>query len=155
MDGMAASPLSAKALDQAGFTNTPILSYAANQILASGFYGPFREAADFRGPQFGLWDRRSYQMDGSISAEAWRKISLDYQRGRRHDHGLEKPAMALFGSDQRKARPTLIDLPIIAAYRFPADITCWQGGPYAMGWWNRDRVIMESPRPDPPRRSAG
>src|SRR6185437_2316443 len=61
-----------KALDAAGFLNTPILSYAAK--FASGFYGPFREAADST-PQFG--DRRSYQMDGANIREAMREISLD------------------------------------------------------------------------------
>src|ERR1700693_1895075 len=57
------------ALDGAGFENTPILSYAAK--FASGFYGPFREAADST-PQFG--DRRSYQMDGANIREAMREI---------------------------------------------------------------------------------
>src|SRR5208283_275597 len=59
------------ALDQAGFENTPILSYAAK--YSSGFYGPFREAAD-SAPQFG--DRRSYQMDPANVREAMREIEL-------------------------------------------------------------------------------
>src|SRR5689334_9553390 len=75
-----------KALDQAGFTNTPILSYAAK--FASGFYGPFREAAD-SAPQFG--DRRSYQMDGANIREAMREISLDVKEGA--DMIMVKPAM--------------------------------------------------------------
>jgi porphobilinogen synthase len=58
-----------RALDEAGFINTPILSYAAK--FASGYYGPFREAAD-SAPQFG--DRRSYQMDGANLREAMREI---------------------------------------------------------------------------------
>src|ERR1051326_2650622 len=74
-----------KALDQAGFINTPILSYAAK--FASGFYGPFREAAD-SAPQFG--DRRSYQMDGANLREAMREISLDVKEGA--DMIMVKPA---------------------------------------------------------------
>src|ERR1051326_6728186 len=75
-----------KALDSAGFLNTPILSYAAK--FASGFHGPFREAADST-PQFG--DRRSYQMDGANLREAMRKISLDIKEGA--DTIMVKPAM--------------------------------------------------------------
>ena len=68
MDGRVAAIR--KGLDQAGFTNTPILSYAAK--FASGFYGPFREAAD-SAPKFG--DRRSYQMDGANLREAMRETA--------------------------------------------------------------------------------
>ncbi|MGB0007623.1 MAG: porphobilinogen synthase, partial [Candidatus Sulfotelmatobacter sp.] len=74
MDGRVAAIRSA--LDEAGFSNTPILSYAAK--FASGFYGPFREAAD-SAPQFG--DRRSYQMDGANLREAMREIELDIEEG--------------------------------------------------------------------------
>jgi len=63
-----------KALDSAGFPNTPILSYAAK--FASVFYGPFREAAEST-PQFG--DRRSYQMDPANGREAMREIELDLE----------------------------------------------------------------------------
>src|SRR5882762_8635632 len=69
MDGRVAAIRGA--LDQAGFENTPILSYAAK--FSSGFYGPFREAAD-SAPQFG--DRRSYQMDPANIREAMREIEL-------------------------------------------------------------------------------
>src|SRR5579884_1586383 len=65
-----------KALDEAGFPSTPILSYAAK--YASVFYGPFREAAE-SAPQFG--DRRSYQMDPSNAREALREIELDIAEG--------------------------------------------------------------------------
>src|SRR6185437_14665386 len=75
-----------KGLDEAGFTNTPSLSYAAK--FASGFYGPFREAADST-PQFG--DRRSYQMDGANLREAMREIEQDIQEGA--DMIMVKPAM--------------------------------------------------------------
>ena len=75
-----------KALDQAGYLNTPILSYAAK--FSSGFYGPFREAAD-SAPQFG--DRRSYQMDPANIREAMREIELDIEEGA--DMIMVKPAM--------------------------------------------------------------
>src|SRR5438876_11174246 len=84
MDGRVAAIR--KALDQAGFENTPILSYAAK--FASAFYGPFREAAG-SAPQFG--DRRSYQMDGANRREAMREIALDIEEGA--DMLLMKPAM--------------------------------------------------------------
>src|SRR6202142_4399256 len=74
------------ALDEAGFINTPILYYAAK--FGSGFYGPFREAAD-SAPQFG--DRRSYQMDGANIREAMREIDQDIAEGA--DMILMKPAM--------------------------------------------------------------
>src|SRR6202521_4447272 len=74
MDGRVAAIR--KALDSAGFTNTPILSYAAK--FASVFYGPFREAAEST-PQFG--DRRSYQMDPANAREAMREIELDLEEG--------------------------------------------------------------------------
>jgi porphobilinogen synthase len=74
MDGRVAAIRSA--LDQAGFSQTPIMSYAAK--YASAFYGPFREAAG-SAPQFG--DRRSYQMDPPNSDEALREIAIDLQEG--------------------------------------------------------------------------
>src|SRR6185312_15207945 len=84
MDGRVAAIR--KGLDDAGFINTPVLSYAAK--FASGFYGPFREAADST-PQFG--DRRSYQMDGGNLREAMREIELDLEEGA--DMIMVKPAM--------------------------------------------------------------
>ena len=86
-----------KALDEAGLINTPILSYAAK--FASGFYGPFREAAD-SAPQFG--DRRSYQMDGANLREAMREIEARHRRRRGHDHGEAGDAVS--GCDRRGAR---------------------------------------------------
>jgi len=74
-------------LDQRGFEETPILSYAAK--FASAFYGPFREAAEST-PQFG--DRRSYQMDAGNAAEALREVALDIQEGA--DMVMVKPALA-------------------------------------------------------------
>src|SRR5207247_5155764 len=76
-----------KGLDAAGFPRLPILSYAAK--YASGFYGPFRDAAESP-PQFG--DRSSYQMDPANSDEALREVALDLAEGA--DIIMVKPAMA-------------------------------------------------------------
>jgi porphobilinogen synthase len=122
-----------KALDAAGFTNTPILAYAAK--FASGFYGPFREAAD-SAPQFG--DRRSYQMDPANIREAMHEIELDVEEGA--DMIMVKPAMPYL--DVIAAARERFDLPL-AAYQV--------SGEYAMieaaarnNWIDRDRVMMES-----------
>jgi porphobilinogen synthase len=121
------------ALDKAGFENTPILSYAAK--FASGFYGPFREAADST-PQFG--DRRSYQMDPANIREAMQEIALDVEEGA--DMIMVKPAMPYL--DVIAAARERFDLPL-AAYQV--------SGEYAMieaaarnQWIDRDRVMMES-----------
>ncbi|HTU43135.1 MAG TPA: porphobilinogen synthase [Candidatus Aquilonibacter sp.] len=131
MDGRVAAIR--RALDQANLINTPILSYAAK--FASGFYGPFREAAD-SAPQFG--DRRSYQMDGANLREAMREIELDIEEGA--DMIMVKPAMPYL--DVIAAARDRFDLPL-AAYQV--------SGEYAMieaaarnGWIERDRVMMES-----------
>jgi porphobilinogen synthase len=131
MDGRVAAIR--RALDAAGFENTPILSYAAK--FASGFYGPFREAAD-SAPQFG--DRRSYQMDGGNLREALREIELDVEEGA--DMIMVKPAMPYL--DVIAAARLRFDLPL-AAYQV--------SGEYAMieaaarnGWIERERVMMES-----------
>jgi porphobilinogen synthase len=131
MDGRVAAIR--KALDEAGFENTPILSYAAK--FASAFYGPFREAAD-SAPQFG--DRRSYQMDGANLREAMREIALDVEEGA--DMVMIKPALPYL--DVIAAARERFDLPI-AAYQV--------SGEYAMieaaarnNWIDRDRVILES-----------
>ncbi len=121
------------ALDKAGFENTPILSYAAK--FSSGFYGPFREAAD-SAPQFG--DRRSYQMDPANIREAMREIELDVEEGA--DMIMVKPAMPYL--DVIAAARDRFDLPL-AAYQV--------SGEYAMieaaarnQWIDRERVMMES-----------
>ena len=122
-----------KALDQAQLINVPILSYAAK--FASGFYGPFREAAD-SAPAFG--DRRSYQMDGANVREAMREIELDIEEGA--DMIMVKPAMPYL--DVIRAAWERFDLPL-AAYQV--------SGEYAMieaaarnNWIDRERVMMES-----------
>jgi porphobilinogen synthase len=121
------------ALDQSGFENIPILSYAAK--FSSGYYGPFREAAD-SSPQFG--DRRSYQMDPGNIREAMREIELDIEEGA--DMIMVKPAMPYL--DVIAAARDRYDLPL-AAYQV--------SGEYAMieaaarnNWIDRERVIMES-----------
>lgn len=131
MDGRVAAIRAA--LDQSGLQNTPILSYAAK--FASGFYGPFREAAD-SAPQFG--DRRSYQMDGANLREAMREIESDLEEGA--DMIMVKPAMPY------------LDVIALARERFDVPIFAYQvSGEYAMiqaaaqnGWLERDRVMMES-----------
>lgn len=122
-----------KALDAAGFLNTPILSYAAK--FASGFYGPFREAAD-SAPQFG--DRRSYQMDGANLREAMREISLDIKEGA--DMIMVKPAMPYLDVINEARRR--FDLPI-AAYQVSGEYSMLQAAIHN-GWLDRDRVILES-----------
>ncbi len=131
MDGRVAAIR--RALDAASLENTPILSYAAK--FASGFYGPFREAAD-SAPQFG--DRRSYQMDGANLREALREIELDIEEGA--DMIMVKPAMPYL--DVIAAARERFDLPL-AAYQV--------SGEYAMieaaarnNWIDRDRVMLES-----------
>jgi len=131
MDGRVAAIR--KALDEAGFINTPILSYAAK--FASGFYGPFREATD-SAPQFG--DRRSYQMDGANLREAMREIALDIEEGA--DIIMVKPAVPY------------LDVIAAARERFDVPLAAFQvSGEYAMieaaarnNWIERDRVMMES-----------
>ncbi len=121
-----------KVLDGDGFESTPILSYAAK--YASGFYGPFREAAEST-PQFG--DRRAYQMDPANAREAMRETALDIEEGA--DMVMVKPALAYLDIICKiKER---WDLPV-AAYNV--------SGEYAMvkaagrlGWIDEGRVMME------------
>jgi porphobilinogen synthase len=122
-----------KALDAAGFINTPILSYAAK--FASVFYGPFREAAEST-PQFG--DRRSYQMDPANGREAMREIELDLEEGA--DMIMVKPAMPY------------LDLIWQARQRFDVPLGAYQvSGEYSMimaagrnGWIDCERAVVES-----------
>jgi porphobilinogen synthase len=119
-------------LDQGGFGNVPILSYAAKH--ASAFYGPFREAAE-SAPQFG--DRKSYQMDPANAREALREVRLDIQEGA--DIVMVKPALPYL--DIIRAVREAFDLPV-GAYNV--------SGEYAMikaaaqqGWLDEERVMME------------
>jgi porphobilinogen synthase len=131
MDGRVAAIRAA--LDAAGFSGTPILSYAAK--FASVFYGPFREAAEST-PQFG--DRRSYQMDPANGREAMREIELDLEEGA--DMIMVKPAMPY------------LDVIRQARDRFQVPLGAYQvSGEFSMlvaaiqkGWLDRDRAILES-----------
>jgi porphobilinogen synthase len=131
MDGRVAAIRAA--LDGAGFTGIPILSYAAK--FASVFYGPFREAAE-SAPQFG--DRRSYQMDPANGREAMREIEFDLEEGA--DMIMVKPALAY------------LDLIREARNRFDVPISAYQvSGEYSMimaaaanGWIDLERAMMET-----------
>ena len=121
-----------EALDQNGFEDIPIMSYAAKH--ASGFYGPFREAAEST-PQFG--DRKSYQMDPANAREAIRETWLDVQEGA--DIIMVKPALPYL--DIIRAVREEFNLPV-GAYNV--------SGEYAMikaaaqrGWIEEERVMME------------
>ena len=130
MDGRVAAIR--KSLDAHGFAELPILAYAAK--YCSGFYGPFREAAQ-SAPQFG--DRRSYQMDPANAREALREVQLDLDEGA--DLVMVKPALAYLDIIRRVRER--FDVPV-AAYNV--------SGEYAMvkaaarnGWIEEQRVVME------------
>ena len=131
MDGRIAAIRSA--LDRAGHTQTPILSYAAK--FASAFYGPFREAAD-SAPQFG--DRRSYQMDGANLREAMREITQDLREGA--DMILMKPAMPYL--DVLKEARQRFEVPV-GAYQVSGEYSMLHAA-FERGWLDRDRATLES-----------
>lgn len=131
MDGRVAAIR--RALDNEGFSNTPILSYASK--FASAFYGPFREAAD-SAPQFG--DRKSYQMDGANAREAMREIELDLGEGA--DMILMKPAMPYL--DIVRAARDRFDVPM-GAYQVSGEYSMLHAA-FAKGWLDRDRAMLES-----------
>ncbi len=121
-----------RALDQHGFENVAILSYAAK--YCSGFYGPFREAAQ-SAPQFG--DRRSYQMDPANAREAIREVALDIEEGA--DMVMVKPALPY------------LDVVRLVRDRFEVPVAAYNvSGEYAMvkaavrnGWLDEQRVVLE------------
>jgi porphobilinogen synthase len=122
-----------ESLDEEGFTDVPIMAYSAK--YASGYYGPFREAAQST-PKEG--DRRGYQMDPANAAEAIREVQLDVQEGA--DIVMIKPALAYL--DIIRVVADEINLPI-AAYNV--------SGEYAMieaaaknGWIDKERIVMET-----------
>ena len=131
MDGMVGVMRSA--LDEAGHTDIPILSYAVK--YESAFYGPFRDAAD-GAPAFG--DRRHYQMDPGNAREALREVTLDVEEGA--DFVMVKPALPYLDivSNVRET----VDVPVVAYH---------VSGEYAMiaaaaerGWLDRDATMLES-----------
>lgn len=130
MDGRVAAIR--KALDKEGFAGIPILSYAAK--YASGFYGPFRDAAEST-PKSG--DRRSYQMDPPNAREALREVALDVREGA--DIVMVKPALAYLDII-RTVRETF-DLPV-AAYNVSGEYSLVKAAA-KLGWVDGERVTME------------
>jgi porphobilinogen synthase len=130
MDGRVAAIRTA--LDGAGLSRTPILSYAAK--YASGFYGPFREAAQST-PKFG--DRRGYQMDPGNVREALKEVALDLDEGA--DMVMVKPALSYLDVITRvKER---FDVPV-AAYNVSGEYAMLKAAA-ANGWIDGERVMME------------
>jgi len=119
-------------LDENGFQNLPIMSYAAK--YASGFYGPFREAAEST-PKFG--DRRSHQMDPANVEEALREVAQDIQEGA--DIVMVKPATpyldVLWRVKERFGMPT-------AAYNVSGEYSLVKAAA-RLGWVDGERVMME------------
>jgi porphobilinogen synthase len=121
-----------KALDEAGFSHVPIMSYSAK--YASGFYGPFRDAAESP-PQFG--DRSSYQMDPANSDEALREVELDLNEGA--DIVMVKPALAYLDIIRRvKDR---FGVPV-AAYNVSGEFAMVKAAAQ-QGWIDERRVALE------------
>ncbi len=131
MDGRVAEIRNA--LDENGFSNIPIMSYAAK--YCSAFYGPFRHAAD-SAPKFG--DRRTYQMDPSNALEAIREVTMDIEEGA--DIIMIKPALPYLDIICRVREE--IDLPI-AAYNVSGEFAMVKAAD-KMGWLDGKRVMMES-----------
>lgn len=120
-------------LDRAGFTDLPIMAYAAK--FASCFYAPFREAAD-SSPKFG--DRRSYQMDPANAREALHEIDLDIEEGA--DIVMVKPALpfldVIAAARARTTRP-------IAAYQVSGEYSMIKAAA-RLGWLDERQAMMES-----------
>lgn len=121
------------ALDASGFTETPIMSYAAK--YASAFYGPFREAAEST-PAFG--DRRSYQMDPANGAEAIKEVRQDLAEGA--DILMVKPAGAYLDVIQAVKRDTGVPL---AAYQVSGEFAMVKAAA-ERGWIDGERAMLES-----------
>lgn len=121
-----------QALDQNGFEHIPIMAYAAK--YASGFYGPFREAAEST-PQFG--DRRSYQMDPANADEALREVELDIREGA--DIVMVKPALAyldvIYRVKEKFGYP-------VAAYNVSGEYSMIKAAGQN-GWIDEPRIMME------------
>ena len=131
MDGMIAALRSG--LDAAGFTQIPILSYAAK--YSSAFYGPFRDAAE-SAPAFG--DRRTYQMDPANGAEALREVALDLQEGA--DLLMVKPALSYLDVI-RRVKDAHPEVPL-AAYNVSGEYAMIKAAA-ANGWLDEQRVALE------------
>lgn len=130
MDGRVAAIR--RTLDENGFTETPIMAYSAK--YSSGFYGPFREAAE-SAPQFG--DRKSYQMDFGNSDEAMREIALDIQEGA--DIVMVKPALSYLDIIRRAKEN--FNLPL-AAYNVSGEYSMIKAAA-ERGWIDGEKIMME------------
>jgi porphobilinogen synthase len=122
-----------RALDNAGFTGTGICAYSAK--YASGFYGPFREAAE-GAPKFG--DRGSHQQDPANADEAIKETLLDIDEGA--DIVMVKPALAYLDVIRRVADAVTIP---VAAYQVSGEFAMVEAAA-ANGWLDRDRIITET-----------
>ncbi len=122
-----------KILDENGFQNVPIMSYSAK--YASGFYGPFREAAE-SAPKFG--DRKSHQMDPSNSDEALREIALDLQEGA--DIVMVKPALAYLDVIYRVKQEFKVP---VAAYQVSGEYSMIKAAALN-GWIDEQRIMLET-----------
>jgi porphobilinogen synthase len=130
MDGRVAAIR--RTLDEKGFADVAILSYAAK--YCSAFYGPFREAAE-SAPQFG--DRRSYQMDPANALEALREVALDLDEGA--DIIMVKPALPYLDVIQRVRER--FDVPV-AAYNVSAEFSMVKAAAQK-GWIDEQRIVLE------------
>jgi porphobilinogen synthase len=131
MDGMVQAIR--RGLDASAFVNIPILSYAAK--FASGYYGPFRDAAE-SAPSFG--DRRSYQMDPANSDEALREVALDLAEGA--DMVMVKPALAYLDIIRRVKDTYGVPL---AAYNVSGEYAMVKAAA-ARGWIDERRIVLET-----------
>ena len=122
-----------EALDDSGFQDTPILSYAAK--YASSFYGPFRDAAE-SAPKFG--DRRSHQMDPANADEALREVELDLDEGA--DIVMVKPALPYLDVVYRVKQTFQVP---VAAYQVSGEFALIKAAG-ANGWIDEDRMVMET-----------
>lgn len=120
-------------LDSEGYVTVPIMAYSAK--YASGFYGPFREAAQ-SAPQFG--DRRSYQMDPANSDEALREIALDIEEGA--DIVMVKPALAYLDIIRRAKDSFKVPL---ATYNVSGEYSMIKAAALK-GWLDEKVVVLES-----------
>jgi porphobilinogen synthase len=120
-----------EALDEAGYTDTAVLAYAAK--YASAFYGPFREAVEstLQG------DRKTYQQDPANVTEALREVALDLAEGA--DMVMVKPALPYL--DVVSAVASAVDVPV-AAYQVSGEYAMVEAAA-ANGWIDRERVILE------------
>jgi porphobilinogen synthase len=131
MDGMVQAIR--QGLDRAGFTGLPIMAYAAK--FSSGYYGPFREAAE-SAPSFG--DRRSYQMDPANADEAIREVALDLAEGA--DIVMVKPALAYLDIIRRVKDTFRVP---VAAYNVSGEYAMVKAAA-ANGWIDERRIVLET-----------